>query len=77
MTEWNEEERRQKERDDHDLLTKIDVNLSNFMRRFDEHSESDKEHFDRIYRKTSNLQKFLYMAMGAFAAVETYFKVFK
>lgn len=66
---WNGEERRGENRD-HDMLTRIDANLSNFMSRFDEHTVSDKEHFDRLYKKTANLQKFLYIAMGAFTSFQ-------
>lgn len=72
---WDGEERRSESRD-HDLLTKIDANLSNFMSRFDEHKQSDKEDFNRLYAEQGLLKKYLYMGLGVIAAIEA-FHVFK
>lgn len=71
---WEGDERRQKPRpsgcDDHDLLTRIDVNLSNFMKRFDQHEELDDKRFDGLFKRTSGLQKFMWLLMGAFILLE-------
>ena len=75
MSEWDGEERRSTTRD-HDLLTKIDANLSNFMSRFEEHKKEDGEHFDRLYVGQSMLKKYLYMGLGVLAAIE-FFSFFK
>lgn len=68
MTEWEGEERRDKERD-HDVLTRIDANLSNFMRRFDDHVEDDMGKFKRLTDDVSELKKYLFMGLGIIAFV--------
>ena len=62
---------------DHDMLTRIDANLSNFMRRFDDHAQSDEENFERLYRKVGFLQKALWIATGAVAGVELMSRFFR
>lgn len=78
---WDGKERRRSERPDsqeaHDTLIRIDANLSNFMKRFEEHAEDDKTNFDNLYKRTGTLQKYLWMAFGALAAVELAVKVLK
>lgn len=63
MNDWDGKERRRDSRD-HDLLTLIHADLSNFMRRFDEHADEDNEHFKRIYPKISSLEKFMWKSIG-------------
>lgn len=63
----SETDRREDKRDDHDLLTKIDANLSNFMRRFEDHAEDDRKNFQRLYDRTSWMQKIVLMGLGALA----------
>lgn len=62
---------------DHDLLTRIDANLSNFMKRFEDHVAEDKNHFDRLHPKISRLEKFFWMAMGAMTVLELIIKTWK
>lgn len=86
MTEknaWDGEERRSEDRS-HDLLIRVDTNLSNFMQRFEEHTEMDQKHFERIYPAISDLKSFMWKWTGAIAAigamtamVEFYVKFFK
>ena len=75
MNKWDGRERRGENRD-HDLLTKIDTNLSNFMSRFEEHKKDDEEHFNRLYVGQAFLKKYLYMGLGVIAALE-FFQAFK
>lgn len=67
--QWDGDERRKFDRTDHDVLTRIDVNLSNFMKRFDEHVLEDNGHFDRLYKKTSATNKYIWMAMGGMTVI--------
>lgn len=62
--DWNGENRRNNDRNQHDTLIRIDVNLSNFMKRFDEHVKNDKEDFDRLYLATSSLKSFMNKTLG-------------
>lgn len=49
--------------EDHDLLTKIDTNLTNFMQRFREHEEKDDKRF-------SWLEKMAYGGIGIVVFVQ-------
>lgn len=56
---------------DHDVLTRIDANLSNFMRRFDDHTQDDIKNFTKIDVKANvieerigRLEKALWVAVG-------------
>lgn len=62
---WSGEDRRKKDNGSHDLLIRIDANLSNHLEAFRAHADSDKEHFDRLYLQTSGLKKFMNRAIGA------------
>lgn len=42
---WDGIERRKMNQEDHDLLTRIDNNLTTFMKRFDEHEKLDNRRF--------------------------------
>lgn len=74
---YDGEDRRKQERDDHDMLTRIDANLSNFMSRFDAHTKSDDEHLNRLYAKTGNLEKRVWMATGAIIVIEIVVRLWK
>lgn len=76
---WDGKDRRHEERnesdDSHDLVVRIDTNLSNFMKRFEEHTKDDKESFDKIDARTSRLEKFFYGVVGAFFLFEVIMKL--
>lgn len=63
------QERRREDRD-HDTLTRIDENLSNFMRRFADHTEDDKEKFGKLDTRTERLEKWIYIGLGAIGLLE-------
>lgn len=74
---WDGEERRDKDRDDHDLLTKIDTNLSNFMSRFKEHTEKDEKSFDTLENDVGSLKRYVYICMGGLIVLEFVMKFVK
>ena len=75
--EWDGGERRMNNRD-HDLLTKIDANLSNFMRRFDDHIRDDHEQFETIKKKTDKSAWLIAIGIGIITALEFFKdKIFK
>lgn len=80
MSEWEGHERRKAQRPhgngDHDLLTRIDVNLSNFMKRFDKHEEIDDVRFDSLFKKTSGHQKFQWLLAGGFIVLNIALGIF-
>lgn len=59
------------------LLTKIDANLTTHIQNFGTHAEEDKDHFERLYKTTNELRRFMYMAGGALVAFEMALKFFK
>lgn len=67
---WDGRERRKKPRvdgeGDHDLLIRIDANLSNFMRRFEDHERDDNRRFTEIFLEQNALKKFAWLLTGAF-----------
>lgn len=63
-------ERRKMSSEDHDLLTRIDTNLSSFMNRFDAHEKKDEERF-------KFLERFAYGLGGVFIFVEVVAKFIK
>lgn len=54
--QWDGKDRRRENRD-HDVLTRIDVNLSNFMTRFEEHTVDDKSSFDKMEKAFEKLDE--------------------
>lgn len=74
--EYSGEERRKTERD-HDVLTRIDANLSNFMKRFEDHTQEDKNGFGRLDDRTARLERFMWGAIGIIAFVEFLSKILK
>lgn len=69
MSEWNDGDRKLVDRD-HDLLTKIDANLTNFMKRFDEHATEDRSNFEKHDVRITRLEKYGAMAVGALAILQ-------
>ena len=73
---WNGDERRSKSLD-HDLLIRIDSNLSNFMRVFAVHEKKDDETFAEIDRRLKTLEKVFYGVSGIFVFVQILSKFIK
>lgn len=74
---WEGNERRANTRD-HDLLTNINANLSNFMTRFDEHVKKDDQLFEEIKEDVKTTQKYIWMGLGGLTVVTFLLeKVFK
>jgi hypothetical protein len=77
-------DRRSEDRN-HDTLIRIDANLSNFMKRFDEHSQDDKDVAAKVDKRLEKLdegqdflKRYLWIGMGVLAAVEFFaHKIFK
>lgn len=81
---WDGQERRGGNSADHDLLTKIDVNLTNFMekyadhiRRFDSHILEDNKKFLEIEKQLNAVQKVLWSAAGVIIFVEFIVRLIK
>ena len=72
--DWHGEERRNPD-NDHDVLTRIDANLSNFMRQFDAHAKEDLEYFHKLNARIEKAEKFIYIALGGIAVLEFVLKV--
>ena len=73
---WDGEERRRREvrknrddAEDHDVLTRIDENLKNFMKQFENHLMDDKLQFDLINKDTADIKKYLWMGLGIISFV--------
>lgn len=81
MPEWNGDERRKEGRpysnESHDMLIRIDQNLSNFMKRFDEHVIDDNKHFDRLYSIVGKNRWYIAMGLGGVLAFEIAIKFIK
>lgn len=71
---YDGKERREGSRD-HDLLTKIDEKLSNFLSRFEEHTEDDKNNFDDIKNRLSRAERFIYIGIGGLIVLEFVLKI--
>ena len=63
---WDQKERRVNSTD-HDLLTKIDVNLSLHLETMKSHILDDKIAFKKVNDKIDWQNKVIYMAIGALA----------
>lgn len=55
---------------DHDVLTRIDVNLTNFIIRFDKHEKEDCKRFDNIEKTLNWVMKCIYMVGGGVVLIE-------
>lgn len=77
MTTWDGKERRNGSREDHDLLTRIDVNLTNFMNKFDKHVIEDKEGFMEHDKRIKNLEKVFWCGVGVLFVLEIVIKVMR
>ena len=72
MSEYAGPERRRNGSKDHDLLTRIDANLTNFMVNFQRHVEEDAKQFKSQSDKLEFHQKIVYGGMGIVAAFEVW-----
>jgi len=66
---WNGEERRKVNQRDHDLLTRIDANLANFMKKFEEHVDNDTRIEREIRNDVKWLQRIAWMGFGAYTLI--------
>ena len=69
MSEWDGKDRRQDSKD-HDLLTRIDANLRNFIDRFGEHILDDNKRFKEHSEKIEFQQKVFYGCLGVVVFIE-------
>jgi len=60
---------------DHDVLTRIDENLKNFLETFKKHVDDDAQNFDRLDTRTGRIEKIVWGAVGAVALVEIFIRV--
>lgn len=70
---WNGEDRRESK--DHDLLTRIDANLTNFMSEFKDHTAEDKKSFEEIRKEQDVIKKYLYLFLGGLIVFEFVLKM--
>ena len=62
---------------DHDTLTRIDTNLSNFMAKFDKHEEEDKAEFAVHEKRINNLEKIYGIGIAVLVVFEVVMKWIK
>jgi hypothetical protein len=83
---WDGKDRRREERSSednaHDTLIRIDTNLSNFMKRYEDHLLAHKEDMEKIdknikevEKRTLRLEKWIWMAAGAITVLEIILKI--
>ena len=72
----HENEDRRKTGADHDLLIRIDQNLTNFIQQFNEHEDKDKEKFDSHSKRIMILERAFWCSVGAFAVGKAVFSFF-
>ena len=84
MTSYNGPDRRNGKSEDHDLLIKIDTNLSNFMKSFDNHTIEDdmkfkitNENLKDANKKIEFLNNRYWMVVGALLLIEVIARFFK
>ena len=66
---WDGIERRVRMKD-HDLLTKIDVSITNFVQRFEDHASKDKEEFNEMKSKMEKNTWFIALGTGIIICIE-------
>ena len=72
---WDGRERRKMNTDDHDLLIKIDANLSNHFEVMETHMLDDKVAFKKINEDMEWVKKVLYGGVGIIIFIELLAKV--
>lgn len=63
--------------EDHDLLIKINQNIENLLTNFNLHVQSDNVTFREIKARTINLERIVWMGLGALAILNVFLKVVK
>lgn len=74
--EWAGDERRQRERD-HDLLTRIDENLSGFMKRYQEHEVDHNAKFKDTTARLEKVERYIYLGLGGLIVLEFVLKAMR
>ena len=69
MSEWDGKERRSN-RTDHDLLTTIDANLTNFLNNCEKQCEDNKDHFGKHSKRIGILEKAYWLVLGVVVAAQ-------
>lgn len=77
MTSYDGEDRRNHKGNDHDLLTRIDANLINFMKTFVLHEMEDRRRFDNIEKTLNWVMKIMYGCIGGVMLIEFVLRVVK
>ena len=84
MAPWDGKERRVNNNADHDLLTRIDTNLDNYLNQFKEHKgefsvhlEDDKGNFGKIDKELTTIQKFIWVATGIIVCIEFFSRIIR
>lgn len=72
--EWGGEERRKSVRD-HDVLTRIDANLSNFLNRFEVHINEDANQFKELKEEVKSNQKYILLGIGGICVIAFFIKL--
>jgi len=74
---WDGTERRKTDCLDHDLLIRIDTNLTNFMDKFIAHVLEDKTAFINQDNRIKNIERVVWAAAGLLFAVELILRFIK
>ena len=77
MTSWDGKTERRNGGDHHDLLIRIDTNLNNFIKRFDDHEKEDDSKFEKMDRKVSIMERGFYAVGGVIIFIEIIYKFIK
>ena len=68
-------ERRSDRKHEHDLLIRIDTNLTNFLERFEKHERTDEAIFIGFGKRLGLLEKALWTLIGALTLVAFVLKI--
>ena len=74
---WDNIERRKMSTEDHDLLIKIDANLTNHFETLNSHLVDDKTSFKKITDDMDWVKRVLYGCVGVVVFIELFSKVVK
>lgn len=70
MTSWDGKDRRKLSSEDHDMLTRVDANLTNLVNTFMNHIASDEKKFSDIHQRLKILERAYYIAVGVIIVVQ-------
>lgn len=74
---WDGVNKRNDDKQDHDLLIRIDQNLENLIKIFHEHVLKDEDSFKKLEERANRLEKALWIAIGIILAVNFIIKFIK